>query len=239
MSERYHEFMHHHQRIESWLRAVSDSAYARRGFMELVRLHAQRNPLLKRHVRRLAELTELRNLLAHKPGSNRTPIAEPTLPVVREIQRMADRLTDSPRLPDWVFEPVHVADVAQPLGDVLATMQAHGFSQMPVSQNEQVVAVLTSNTITRWLASTRAQPLPSAMQTPVAQVLQHQERDDHWAICADTEDCAAVLSRFIEQHRSGNTLEVLLLTPGGQNTVPVRGIVTTADLGELARHLTG
>lgn len=235
MTARYHEFMHHHQKIERWLRGRSGNGS--RGFMEMARLESLHHPLLRKNIARLRELNELRNLLAHKSGDRSEPIAEPTASVVLEIGRLAEQLASPPRLPRRVLHGVEVFTEDQSLADALRLMEAEVFSQVPVSSAGRVRGVLTSSTIMRWLASNVKHELVDVVSTPISAVLAVQERDDHWSFAPATADCAEVLGRFVNSQQAGSPLEVLLLTDTGGEQLPLRGIITVSDLGELADSL--
>lgn len=237
MTARYHEFMRHHQRIEGWLRVQCGGEQCRLGFADMVRKTAPHNPLLRRHLKRLMELNDLRNLIAHKAGAPGEPIAEPTAGVVSELGLLAERLSSPPKLPTRVLHEVQLFSTAQPLSEALTLMREQAFSQVPVTEEGRVIGVLTAVTVMRWLASHVQDELVDIVATPIGAVLSAQERDDHWEFFSAMADCEEALARFVDSQQSGRALEVLLLTDTGRRQLPLRGIVTVSDLGELASCL--
>ncbi|MBU6247859.1 MAG: hypothetical protein KGN77_08885 [Xanthomonadaceae bacterium] len=236
MASPFDEFLHEHRRIEAWL-SDRTRGQRHRPFLEMAREVAPSHPLLKRHLQRLVELTELRNLLAHKPGSRREPIAMPTASVVQELRDLADRLTAPPPLPPSVLHEVECFDIAQPVGAALKAMRRRNYSQVPITEQGRVDWLLTANTVMRWLARQVDDELVDVAGTPISEVLQATEKSERWGFCRTQADSADVLGRFVNAQEEGKPLVALLLTDSGTERGTLRGIVTTSDLGKLASCL--
>jgi predicted transcriptional regulator len=72
--------------------------------------------------------------------------------VVQEFGRIVEQITDPPGLQPFCHE-VYTASPSDDIGSVVEKMETEDFSQMPVVDDGEVIAVLTSNTITRWVGA--------------------------------------------------------------------------------------
>ncbi len=238
MSNLAQGFLHDHRRIEAWLRKRAAAADKRAGFATLLDRQARQHRFLGQCADRLRALNDLRNAMVHTVGRRERLIAEPVASVAEELRRIADRLEAPPPLPRHLLREIARFDAGSALRPALEFMHAHGYSQVPVVADAQVLGVLTLETVTRWLAVAAGDGSVDIDAAPLRLVLAHQERDDHYAFMPSQSHCEAVLDRFVEARERGVPLTVLL-TDSGRADATIRGLIAASDVPVLAAALMG
>ena len=161
--------------LERWLRRSTNSARAV-PFYQVVDRAAERLPAARRFRDDLKEFADLRNAIVHERTDGH-PIAEPNARVVEDIQRLETLLTSPPMVVSHFQRKVVTAEDTWPLSRAVKLMEARNFSQLPVRRAECFVALLTANTITRWLGAKTAEDIVSINEATVAEVLKHRKGD--------------------------------------------------------------
>jgi hypothetical protein len=119
-------------------------------FYQLVERISLSRPDIRRYRDDLKEYADLRNAIVHERTDGRA-IAEPNDVAVSHMQRLETLLLNPPRVLPTFGKAVHSIDVSAPLSKALAFFSPRNFSQVPVTNNGRVVALLTTNTVSRWL----------------------------------------------------------------------------------------
>ena len=101
--------------------------------------------------------------------------------------------------------------------------------QLPVLDEERIVGLITTNTISRWLGARGAS---ASLEESTADALQYSETRENYTILSKTESVAAVISAFSRRQKEGVPLEAILITEDGSPTRTLVGIVTATDLPE-------
>jgi predicted transcriptional regulator len=99
--------------------------------------------------------------------------AEPHEQVVNDIQRLAKLVLDPPEVLPAFQKPVQTVEKTDSIRDVLRFFSPRNFSQVPVTSAGRVVGLLTTNTVSRWLASEAANDMVDLRDHSVADALQH------------------------------------------------------------------
>jgi len=188
--------------------------------------------------RRLLEsFAGLRNAIVHQ--ADRRLIAEPTDWSVAEIERIADRLGRRPTVED-VLGPRRVVTTTPDASvlDVAQVMLAKDYSQMPVYEGSAFQALLTFETIARWMAATldRDEILEAA---PIAVVLTHAEVTDDFLFVSRTATVVEVLEAFARERRASHPLHAVLVSNFARTDAPPDNIVTAQDLALLRDAILG
>jgi predicted transcriptional regulator len=205
-------------------------------FSVLVARAAAKDAAVRRLKEALTELADLRNLVVHT-YSRRAPLASPSGHAVERIEAIRGELLSPPRVFPAFAKAVAVCGPDEPVGAAVAKMHQGSFSQIPVYQGGQLVGLLTSETVARWLASRLAGGVGLLEEEPVAKVLGHQEGGREHQVLSHAATVFDVLEAFEECYRSGRVLDALLLTPAGSKAELPTGIITVADVPELQRHI--
>jgi hypothetical protein len=119
-------------------------------FAELVR--QSRNRVVKRFENDLLELAELRNAIVHR--RNDRLLAEPTEEATRQLEELRDVLAGPPRLDNAIgTRRVEMRSPGDSVRAAARTMRDGNFSQLPIYDKGQFVALLTAETVARWVAA--------------------------------------------------------------------------------------
>lgn len=219
--------------IEMYLRH-SVPCRANEPFGAVLARAASQNLVVRRFVDDLREYAELRNAIVHQRRGGE-PIAEPHLRAVEDLQRIAAVVTDPPRIRGLGRMEVMVCAPDTTVHDAARTMYDGNFSQLPVYRDRQWVGLLTSEAITRWLASGYDGEDGSPGVQPVQSVLRFRESTSVEAFV--DEDCAIleVVDLFEKTARRGKRLDAVLVTQHGNRHEHPLHILTLTDLPRLYR----
>lgn len=221
--------------IEKWLRSA---AGADKGvpFFQVVDRAAGRNATVRRYRDDLKEYADLRNAIVHERGDGRV-IAEPNERALTEFQLIRQALIDPPKVVPLFGREVKCRADEEPVGHAVADMRSGSFSQMPILRAGAVIAVLTSETVVRWLASEVENDLVSLMDTPIRDLLPHVEDEEHYCFLPRTASLHEAVSQFESFASRGKTLDAILITEAGRPNQKLLGILTIYDLPAILESL--
>lgn len=219
--------------IEEVLRRDEDGRSRRRSFAELV--DDSRRPPVVHHRRELKDLAELRNAIVHRSTRDGRPIAEPHDETVELIEDLARKIAEPPPALSVASRGVIVCRPDDDVGDVARRMRSAGVSQVPVVEDGALVGVLSSDTITRWIAATLEDTGAGAhfASRPVHEVLDHAEHSDDSAVLGPNASVFDAIAAFRQGLDTGRPLHALLITSSGRRNGRVLGILTPADVPAL------
>lgn len=221
--------------VERWLRA---SAGADRGvpFYQLVDRTAALDPAVRRYRDDLKEFADLRNAIVHERGDGRV-IAEPNERALADLQRIRSALREPPKVIPLFQREVKSREAADRVGHAVADMRTGSFSQLPVLRNGTVIAVLTSETVVRWLASEVENDLVSLMDTDIGALLDHVEDKEHYCFLPRTASLHEAMTQFESFASRGKTLDAILVTDAGKPNQKLLGILTIYDVPVILESL--
>lgn len=163
--------------IEAYLRSELNAKRSD-GFRWMVRLAEKKHLISKEQSEALDAFAELRNAISHGPYKNLRPIADPRPDTVTMIEHIRDVLTDPPiALQVLPRQDVCSLRMADPITDALDIIRTTEISQFPVYGDAGYVALLTTNTIARWVAVDLGDN-SHLDATTVAEVLDYAEASD-------------------------------------------------------------
>lgn len=147
-------------------------------FRWMVRLAEKKHLISAQQSEALDAFAELRNAISHGPYNNLRPIADPRPDTVAMIQHLRDLLLDPPvALQALPPQTVRTLQVGDPIADALRIIRTTEISQFPVYDGGSYVALLTTNTIARWVAADLSDNSILDAST-VAEVLDYAESSD-------------------------------------------------------------
>ncbi|HEY5519018.1 MAG TPA: hypothetical protein VIK08_00020 [Candidatus Limnocylindrales bacterium] len=202
------------------------------GFAGAVR--ASRNPIVRRYERDLREYAELRNAIVHA-GTGRV-LAEPNDGAVEDIEHVAGLLAAPPRV-DQVIRGRAVTTTRPDVSirePVLAMLNGD-FSQIPVYGDKAFIALLTAETVSRWVGDSLQRDGGILDDTLVSDVLPHAEHDDNSSFLGPTATVFDALSLFEEFRRKGRTLDAIIVAQDARRDVKPLNIVTIYDVPSLLK----
>lgn len=147
-------------------------------FRWMVRLAEKKHLISKDQAENLDAFAELRNAISHGQYNNLKPIADPRPDTVSTIEQIRDLLINPPRALDSLpHQKVQSLTLDDPISTALEIVHTTEISQFPVYDDNRYVALLTTNTIARWIAADLHDNSELDAQT-VGQVLDYAETSD-------------------------------------------------------------
>jgi predicted transcriptional regulator len=184
-------------------------------FAGMVERAAKNDPGVRRFEIDLKELADLRNAIVHERTDGH-PIADPYPETVAWIERVFKLIDTPPRVDAIAAQDVHTCRPGDAIGTAAGKMYAGSFSQLPVIEDNTIRALLTAETIARWVGASLRDGIGLIEETDVHQVLAFTEDPEHhWHVIARDAtvfDALAVFDHFSER---GWSLDALLITEAG------------------------
>lgn len=180
----------------------------------------------------LKEYADLRNAIVHERGDGRA-IAEPheaTVAALEEIRRVLD---DPPRVLQILRVAVQSCSGDDPVGRAARQMYDGDFSQLPVYDDGTFVALLTAETLARWIAASLKSGVGLVEEIPVREVLAYAEDADNHQLLGREATAFDALQLFDEYSERGKSLDAIVITHAGKRAAKPLGIVTVYDVPRL------
>ena len=192
----------------------------------------KKNIVINKHCQDLYEFSELRNAIVHQYKD--FVIAEPHDTVIVQISKILESLKNPPMVRD-ILKNKDSPLVLNPeilLEEALKKMINKNYSQFPIVDGKNVLGVLTSNTITRYLGINTSKDFFEVLNEKVSNVLQYAEYENFNFIKIDS-NIYNILNKFENFLIRGKQLDALLVTQNGINNETLLGILTIWDLQEI------
>lgn len=203
------------------------------GFSWMVRQAQRRHLVRTDHAEALQAFADLRNAISHGTYRENQPIAEPLAETVEEISRIRDLLLDPP-LALGILGPHAVRSFApgDDIREALGIIRTTRISQFPVYESGTFRALLTTNTIARWVAADLDDNDHLDGRT-VREVLEYAEDNDFAVFLPRTATAQEVVDELTTPARDGSLPRAALLTEHGRaNQKPLR-VVGGSDMAAL------
>ncbi len=230
-------FVQAYNRIEQCLRSLR-GGQRDSGFRQLVDQTARHSALVRRYRRQLKEFAELRNAIVHDTVDSYV-IAEPNDRAVRDIELIADRLTQPPQVDSLFAREVTTFTPDTSLADALQTLAANNFSQAPIYEHGRCLGLLSATSIAEWLSQQPPQRPVLLNKLTLRDLLKTITRQEDWATVERTASIADVLELFRRFEQRGLHLKVVLLTESGSADQRPLGVITMSDLPSIYAILDG
>ena len=189
-------------------------------------------PEVKRFRVDLKEYADLRNAIVHELSDGHV-IAEPNERAVHDIQRI-ELLILNPRTVIPLFQQkVQSLEESSSIGQAVSLMHKHSFSQIPITTSGTYLALLSANTIARWLGSQVDDDVFSVDETTIGEVLKYAEDTEDHTFMSKGSTLFQVLECFDDFERRGKRLEAVLITEKGNKSEALLGILTVFDLPKV------
>lgn len=227
-------FLSAYTRIEQSLqKIVAPDRFMR--FYELVKCACRINPLVRQYKVDLLEYGELRNAIVHNRTDGRI-IAEPDDESVATVERIAAHLAEPPLVLPLFKRAVLTVELDDPISRAVKILYRHSLFQLPVTDRGVTVALLTTNTITRWLGECFEKRVFSR-EAAVREVLEYTEHVDNFRFLGGEATLFEVQDLFFQYYLRGRKLDAVLITASGSPSEPLLGIVTMRDLPLVQKEL--
>ena len=206
-------------------------------FRWMVRLAEKKHLISKEHAEALDDYAELRNAISHGQYNNLRPIADPRPDTVKTIEKIRDFLINPPIALN-VLSPQKVKSfhLDDPITRALEIVRTTEISQFPVYQSSngssEYVALLTTNTIARWVASDLADNAHLDARS-IEEVLNYAESSDLAVFLPRTTTAQAVVDVMSAPELPWS---VIITEHGKPHEKPLR-VITGRDMRTLLEIL--
>lgn len=228
LSER---FLNAYCRLEDELRKITGSG-THESFTFLLDHAARSNAAFAQYKDDLKEYAELRNAIVHKRIAD-APIAEPHPEVVLRIEKIADLITQAPKLEDFFRKHVEVCSPQDTVRHVLELLRKGRFNQLPVYNGKKLVGLLTSDAIVTWLAESFQDAEYVYPGVKVKELLHHFSGQDDFAVLSGKSSIFDAIDAFDRAYKRGKHLKAIIITENGNEDKHPIGIITTLEVPRL------
>lgn len=228
-------FLEIFSQVEKWLR---EKACLERtdSFYKAVELAAARDGAVRRYKNDLKEFADLRNAITHERTDSHV-IAEPNKRAIDDFQHIRDALLNPPKVVPMFQGEVVARMESESISTALLDMYKGSFSQLPILRGNEVVGLLTSETVARWLAYEVPNELVTLLDTPISKVQEHLEDHEHYCFLPRNATLYEALAKFEDFTARGKSLDAALITHSGVSSQGLIGILTVYDLPALLTRL--
>lgn len=229
-------FLNTFSNLEHWLRRQAVTADRFASFYSLIDTVSASNTAVRRYRDELKEFADLRNAIIHERTDGRV-IAEPNERAVADFERISLALMKPAMVIPLFQRSVITREVADPICVAVCDMRNGTFSQLPILSNGKFIALLTSETIVRWLAYEVSNDLVSLLETKIEAVLPHTEDQENVCFVSRRATLHDALAHFENFTLRGKDLDAILITEGGRADQSILGILTVYDLPVLLEEI--
>jgi predicted transcriptional regulator len=206
-------------------------------FYQLVTEASKKMPEARKYQDDLKEYGDLRNAIVHERAGGYV-IAEPNDFAVDAIEKIKTIISKPPRVIPLFQREVMCFDINDSIGHAVRDMAEKLFSQIPISSNGKFKALLSTNTVSRWLGFNFKDDVFSLTETKIGEVLKFAEDYETYRFINRTTSLFDVLEYFDSAERQGNLLDALLITDDGNKNKKIIGIITITDFPSLLRQIS-
>lgn len=213
--------------IELHLRDLTEAAQERT-FSDVVHQAERTHALVRRLSADLRHLADLRNFLVHRYQESE-PLAVPSPLSLQRIERIRDALLQPRTLHSLFHKVVVCCHPEDPIGRAAELMHKQDFSQLPVHDGQRMSALLTSDTLARWLAARLAGKVGLVEEEPVSEVIKFQQGEQALEFASHASTLTDAFNWWEKHYHRGRPLQAILVTPHGKPAELPTGIVTLGD----------
>lgn len=226
------EFISLFNEIDKHLRQLT-GIDAEASFSHVLKEAAKRNRAVRGYKEDLQSFAGLRNAIVH--DSIDQIIADPNDWAIDRIKKIRSILLDPPKVSKiYSGRDVMTFNEDETIVRAISRMYEEQYSQAPIYRNSnEWVGLLTSNTISRWLASCVQDDILILEGTKIAEVLQYAEYEDDYSFLKKSTTLFDILYEFRRQEDNGKKLEAVLVTENGRANERPLGIITVYDLPRI------
>ena len=221
--------------IENYLRKKLNESN-NTSFLDLLNLSKNNGyHVIKRYYSELQEHRLLRNNISHKNGTEY--FATPTDIAIRELESIRNHLIKPKRVREFLTNKPYVLNSNTNLNEVLNLMHKKDFSQFPIYKEGKYIGVLSTNTISRWLSSSKSENgeiIKELNEVKAEDVLKYNESSDEAVFIEEKITVYEFLSK-IEENLNNH---IWIMTLNGKKDQKPLYMVTPYDYEGLYNFVT-
>ncbi|MDT4955129.1 MAG: hypothetical protein QOJ02_3267 [Acidobacteriota bacterium] len=221
--------------IESYIRRLAGSKSTNgkfTPFKNILTEVAKKNFAVQLFEDDLIRYANLRNAISHERIGGKA-IAEPHQDTVVAIELIKNKLLAPPTIIPSFRVKVETCKTKDLIEKVTRKMFDGEFSQLPVYENQRFIALLTSETIARWIAKCLTNRRERLEETTIEMVLRYTQDSDNHRLLAKDDTVFQALEAFDDCSRRGKYLDAIIITQRGRVTEHPVGIITIFDFPKL------
>ena len=225
-------FMAAFTEVEDFLRRSTGGQDRGQGFRKALTNFRKRQPrrLSARQFETLESLAELRNFVVHERYLQGGPLAEPSLAATTVLEGLRDELINPKSALAGLRRPRPVTlSQFQSVRQALALVRDEDFSQVPIYDDGFYVGLLTTNTVTRWLADQMHRHDGLAEDASIGEVLMFQEEERVRHVGRDT-PAREIVNEYAASAADGKPLSAVIISHSGTTSEVPLGLVVPEDL---------
>jgi predicted transcriptional regulator len=202
-------------------------------FYRLVDLAKKKTVVVKKYQDDLKTYADLRNAIVHNRTAVDYIIAEPHIGVVERLEEIDRHLNSPQNVLSVCSKGVQTFQITASLNEVLQVIHQHKYTQFPIYNGNEFQGLLTTVSITRWIAAqiTAQGHLPTTLPTLQELSLQDEKGKNYQFVAKDTS--VLIAEEVFKAHiGKGRRIEALLVTEHGHSHEKLLGIITPMDIVE-------
>jgi predicted transcriptional regulator len=215
--------------IEKYLTEKLDGKIQSSRFNDKISRWQEMGYLSRRQLQDLKQIGKLRNALVHEYYDEEV-IAEPSLKIVERIEQLREDICRPKRLHELFAKNIITVDLKDRIGSVLNLFWKNKISQIPVLEEDKIVDILNTNTISWWAAATNPDNL---QDTRIKELLSYSEYKKNFEILDQNAKLPEAVRLFRESYSKVNKgwfMDAILITSKGRADSELKGIIVLEDL---------
>ena len=205
-------------------------------FSQVVNESSKKTSAVRRYEDDLREFAELRNAIVHDRGGGNV-IAEPNSKAVEAIEQILGIIKNPPKVIPTFQVNVLAFDILTPVGIAVESMAKRDISQVPITENAIFKALLTTDTITRWLGLSVKEDIFSLSECTIGKVLEYSKTSCNYHFISKKITLFEAMEAFHKFENQGKRLDAALITEKGIANEKIIGIVTVADFPKMIQRI--
>ena len=238
MGTNYQRFMHAFNELHDVI-AKKVNRDPETNFGELMGVAAKkRDKVIEKYVDEIDFYREFRNLLTHNTINGDEAVAQPSDSLIEQIEMVTERIKYSKRVKDVFLKRVRTFDVNDPLEKVLDVINHVRYTQFPVFDGDNLVGILSSIGVTKYLAKAMDQDIRSIKNTTVKHILEVEDEQNFYEVIPADKSIFDIEEIFSKRIKEGRTTYILLIAKGEQikKKSDLIGIITPWDIPRVVAN---
>ncbi|WP_423188715.1 CBS domain-containing protein [Alkalibacterium sp. f15] len=151
---------------------------------------------------------------------------------------ITEKIKYSKRVKDVFLKRVRTFDVNDPLEKVLEVINHVRYTQFPVFDGDNLVGIISSIGVTKYLAKAMNQDIRSIKNTTVKHILEVEDEQNFYEVISSDKSIFDIEEIFSERIKEGRTTYILLIAKGEKinKKSDLIGIITPWDIPRVVAN---
>lgn len=206
-------------------------------FNKMVEDASRKNSTIQNYKIDLKEFAELRNAIVHQRTDDNRAIAEPHPQTVSQIIAIVEKIENPLKVIPEFHSKIETVEAGAKISDALDRFYKGDYSQLPVIENGKFIDLLTTDTVTRWIAASKDGEGYLLLNVAVREVLPYKEFEENYRFISRNTTLVEALKIIEEVEYKDRPLDALLITDGGKKEQKLLGVITHYDISRMVSLL--